>query len=134
MKRASSKNTNMDELFLGQTEKNNSMRVSFWGSSNLMKSNYFRMKTKRKRLWMTIIAAIFLTVFIDGCKDENVATIGVCPKVLSTNPANAATNVPLTQIITVTFNEKMNPATITQASLTLQGITPVTEKKMNYQK
>jgi len=34
-------------------------------------------------------------------------------------PANLATGVPVNQIIYVTFNEKMNPATITQSSFTL---------------
>ncbi|MEI8046788.1 MAG: Ig-like domain-containing protein [Bacteroidota bacterium] len=81
------------------------------------------MKTKRKRLWMTaIVASLLLVTFIVGCKkDEYVEVVGVCPLVISTDPANAATNVPLSQIISATFNEKMDPATITQASFTLTG-------------
>jgi methionine-rich copper-binding protein CopC len=78
------------------------------------------MKKIKKRLWITIIAAIFMAVFISSCKDENVGTVGVCPAVISTNPANNANGVPLNQTITITFNEKMNRATITQASFTLQ--------------
>jgi len=81
------------------------------------------MKTTRKRLWMTAIAALSLAAFIGGCKDENVEIIGVCPAVVSTSPANVATGVPLDKIITVTFNEAMNPATITPASFTLQDAT-----------
>lgn len=47
--------------------------------------------------------------------------IGVCPLVISTNPTNLATNVPLNQIITATFNEEMNPQTFTQASFTVES-------------
>lgn len=81
------------------------------------------MNTNRKRLWMTtIITTLILAVFIVGCKKDDFEEIpGVCPVVVSTNPANGAVGVPLNQIITATFNEKMNPETITQASFTLQG-------------
>ncbi|MDZ7646850.1 MAG: Ig-like domain-containing protein [Cytophagales bacterium] len=37
----------------------------------------------------------------------------------TTNPANLATNVPLDQVVTVTFNEPMDPATITPGALTV---------------
>lgn len=89
------------------------------------------MKTKTKKLWITAIAALLVTAFISSCKDENVATVHVCPAVVSTNPADTATLVPLTQIITVTFNEEMDRATITPASFTLQDLTPVTRKKIS---
>jgi hypothetical protein len=65
---------------------------------------------KTKRLWLATVASLFLLVtFMSSCKDENVEVIGVCPLVISTNPANLAINVPLNQIITATFNEEMNP-------------------------
>ena len=76
---------------------------------------------KTKRLWITGLAAFLLAVFFIGCKDENIGKEGVCPLVLSTNPANLATGVPLDQVITVTFNEPMNPATITPAAFSLTG-------------
>ena len=77
---------------------------------------------KTKRLWMTAIAAFFLAALIGGCKKDNyVAITGVCPIVISTDPANLATGVPLDKIITATFNEPMNPATITPESFILQG-------------
>jgi hypothetical protein len=91
-------------------------------------------KTKTKRLWAFTIIAFFLAAFIGGCKDENVGVVGVCPQVLSTNPANLATNIPLDQVITVTFNENMNPASFTQASFTLDGVTTVGVKKTNTNK
>src|SRR4051812_37110415 len=76
---------------------------------------------KTSRLWVTGFAAFLLAAFVGGCKDENVERVGVCPLVIATNPANLATLVPLDQVITVTFNEPMNPATITPAAFTLTG-------------
>ena len=56
---------------------------------------------------------MLLVVFITGCKKDTFKEdIGLCPAVLSTNPTNGATNVPVNQSITVTFNEAMNPSTI----------------------
>jgi hypothetical protein len=70
--------------------------------------------------------AIVSVVLIAGCKKDNFEEIvGVCPIVESTNPSNLATGVPLNQVITVTFNEKINPATITATSFTLQGVSSV---------
>ena len=88
-------------------------------------------RTRTKKLWTTAIIALFLAAFMGGCKDENVEIVGKCPVVVSTNPTDTATGVPLNQIITVTFNEEMNPATITQASFTIQGVTSVARKKMS---
>jgi hypothetical protein len=89
-------------------------------------------KTNRKGLWLTATAVAFLVAYLGGCKDENVATIGVCPAVVSTNPSDAATNVPLNQIITVTFNETMNPSTFTQESFNMQAITLASRKKTDH--
>jgi hypothetical protein len=74
---------------------------------------------KTKTIWIYALASLFLAIFIGGCMDENVETVGVCPLVLSTDPTNLATNVPLDQTITVTFNESMNPATITPGVLSI---------------
>ncbi len=66
--------------------------------------------------------ALALVVLFAGCKKDTYVPLStVCPVIVSTNPLNSATNVPLNQVITATFNEKMNPVTITQASFTLQG-------------
>ena len=68
-----------------------------------------------------------VTVFIAGCrKDDYVETPGLCPVVISTSPASGETDVPIVKIITATFNEAIDPSTITQSSFTLQGISPVT--------
>jgi len=70
--------------------------------------------------------AIVILVLLAGCKkDDFVETVGVCPEVISTIPANTATGVPINQIISVTFNEKMNPATINTSSFKLNGVSGV---------
>ena len=81
---------------------------------------------KRNLLLTTAIAALSLTAILGSCKkDDFVQVDSVCPLVLSTDPAAGATSVALNKVITVTFNEIMNPATITQASFTITGATPV---------
>lgn len=76
---------------------------------------------KTRRLWITGLAAFLLTAFIGGCKDENLEKVGLCPLVASTNPANLATGVPLNQVITITFNEAMDPASIAPTAFSLTG-------------
>jgi hypothetical protein len=48
-------------------------------------------------------------------------TITPVPTVISTVPANAATNVPITQALTATFSEAMNPASISGSTFTVTG-------------
>lgn len=68
----------------------------------------------------TIVAFLSFAAIMTGCKkDDYVETTYLCPTVISTDPANAATSVPLRQVITATFNEEMDPATIEQASFIL---------------
>ena len=48
------------------------------------------------------------------------------PTVISTDPTNGATNVPLNRIISATFSEAMDPATITNTTfLLMQGATAI---------
>ncbi|WOK04194.1 Ig-like domain-containing protein [Imperialibacter roseus] len=52
--------------------------------------------------------------------------VGVIPTVLSTDPLNLATGIPLNKVINATFSESMDPLTITSASFTLmQGTNSV---------
>ena len=44
-------------------------------------------------------------------------TTGTIPTVISTNPVNGATSVPINRKITATFSEAMNPATVTAAGV-----------------
>jgi hypothetical protein len=61
-------------------------------------------------------------VVIAGCKEDTfIEEFGVCPVILSTTPEDGAIQVSLESQVTVTFNEAMNPETITQTSFTLSG-------------
>lgn len=71
--------------------------------------------------------AILFIALISGCaKDDFEEVIGVCPVVESTTPLSNTVGVPLGQIITATFNEEMNPNTITSTSFTVVGTAAVT--------
>ena len=64
---------------------------------------------------------IIMVVLIAGCKqDDYVSPIGVCPLVIFTDPVNNANSVPYNKIISATFNEKMDKATINESSFILQ--------------
>lgn len=79
---------------------------------------------KTKKLLLTF--AILFIALISSCeKDDFVEIDGVCPVVTITSPLNGATNVPLDQLISVDFNEEMNPATINASSFTLNGTSQV---------
>mgnify|MGYP006185082181 FL=1 len=80
------------------------------------------MKTKRL---FKILALVTLVLFQSCSDDEQVAVSGLCPLVISTIPANGATNVPLDQIISVTFNIPMRTSTITNATFTVEGLVPI---------
>lgn len=71
-----------------------------------------------KKLFSTI--AILFIALIAGCdNDDYVETVGVCPVVELTSPIDGASGVALNQIVTATFNEEMNPATINDSSFLL---------------
>jgi uncharacterized repeat protein (TIGR02543 family) len=73
---------------------------------------------KPEKLLTTI--AIIGFVLIAGCKkDDNVKTLSV----ISSDPVNLTKDIPLNKIITVTFNEDINPVTITLTSFTLETAT-----------
>ncbi|WP_367770547.1 Ig-like domain-containing protein [Flavobacterium sp. WC2421] len=79
---------------------------------------------KTKKLLLTV-AVLFIALFYGCAKDDFQEIDGVCPLVTITSPINGATNVPLDQIITVSFNEEMNAETINQSSFTLNGTSQV---------
>ncbi|MBA3664894.1 MAG: Ig-like domain-containing protein [Bacteroidetes bacterium] len=75
---------------------------------------------KAKKIWISLTAVLLSVAIISSCKkDKYVPINGMCPTVISTNPADKATLVPRNKVISVTFNEKMNPASITQESFVL---------------
>ncbi|NDP28265.1 MAG: DUF3494 domain-containing protein [Flavobacterium sp.] len=76
------------------------------------------MKTKKL---LSILAILFIAL-ISGCAgDDFNEVVGVCPVVSSTVPTNGTFGVPLNQIVTVNFNEEMNPATINQSSVIISA-------------
>ncbi|MDF1516783.1 MAG: ice-binding family protein [Lutibacter sp.] len=70
---------------------------------------------------LTTIAFAFVLLFSGCAEDDFVGVDGLCPLVVSTVPEDGAIDVPLNQVITATFNEKMNPATITKTSFTISA-------------
>jgi hypothetical protein len=63
--------------------------------------------------WLTLL---LLVVLAAGCKKttEEAGLKGICPEVVSTDPANGAINVVTQKIITATFNEVMDASTINE--------------------
>ncbi|MEQ9378639.1 MAG: Ig-like domain-containing protein [Imperialibacter sp.] len=82
------------------------------------------MKKTKNKLWKSALTALFFAVLIVGCKDENEGLVGLCPVIVSTDPVAGAVDVPLDQVVSATFNEAMNPASITQATFSLGGASP----------
>lgn len=71
--------------------------------------------------------AIITVVLIGACKkDEFLSSLGLCPKVVTTNPVNGSVQVPLNQVVSVTFNVPMNPATINGVSFVVSGSAAIT--------
>ena len=73
--------------------------------------------------WFTLL---LLVVFAGGCKkiNEEAGLTSICPTVVSTNPADKATEVNLNTKVTVTFSKAMNPAAINATTFLLkQGST-----------
>ena len=66
------------------------------------------------------ILAFLMAVSVAGCGVEQAPGFAP-PAVVAVSPINGATHVPITQVIGATFNEPMNPATITTATFTLTG-------------
>ncbi|WP_051227817.1 InlB B-repeat-containing protein [Gillisia sp. JM1] len=82
------------------------------------------MHFKKLHLTSALAFAFALVLIITGCsKDDVVEIVGVCPIVLSTVPEDGDINVPLDQVITVTFNEDVNPETINEETFMVDGPT-----------
>jgi hypothetical protein len=64
----------------------------------------------------TAMAANYVWTFTTGA-----GVVATPPEIVSTDPANGATNVPLNQAVSATFTEAMDPLTITTGTYTLTG-------------
>src|SRR6187402_1624263 len=88
--------------------------------------NKFLKNNKMKTKILLFTFAILCIAFISGCeKDDFEEVVGVCPIVESTTPLSNELNVPLGQIITATFNEEMDPSSITSTSFVVAGALPI---------
>jgi uncharacterized repeat protein (TIGR02543 family) len=84
------------------------------------------MKMKKLLATLTIVAVVLMF----GCKkDEYQAKVGLCPLVVSTIPADNAVGIPLNQVVSATFNEKMDPAMFMQQTFTLSATTAIAGTK-----
>ncbi|MET0394621.1 MAG: Ig-like domain-containing protein [Chitinophagaceae bacterium] len=88
---------------------------------------FFRSIFLRERGGYTVIfnkwfIPLLLVFFVAGCKKvvEESGTTGICPIVVSTDPANGAINVVTGKIITATFNEAIDPLTINATTFLLR--------------
>jgi hypothetical protein len=72
---------------------------------------------RKIRIGMTYSLAVLLVVLIAGCGQETVTV----PSVVSTIPANGATNVAINTPISATFSMAMDPTTITTSTFTVTG-------------
>jgi hypothetical protein len=93
-----------------------------WNNQSKQLKEIFRFKHK----WLLML---FLPFLLWNCEKDDYTgeTKGICPEVVTVNPANGATGVAATQLISATFNVNMAPATINTTTFLLkQGTTPVT--------
>jgi hypothetical protein len=74
------------------------------------------LKVRFMKIWIPVVLS---TLLMAACGREQTGV--VTPLVLSTNPANLATGVPIAQIVTATFNVAMSPTTLNSVTFTLAG-------------
>ena len=92
--------------------------LTFTPTANLAPSTLFTatITTGAQTLAGTALASNYVWTFTTGT-----TTATTAPEIVSTVPANAATDVPLNQAISATFTEAINPLTITTATFQLTG-------------
>jgi hypothetical protein len=72
-----------------------------------------------KMVSRSCVAVVLFAIFLCGCGREQ--TVSPVPVIVSTVPANGATAVPVAQVISATFNQAMDPATINAATFLVTG-------------
>ena len=95
--------------------------------------------TRLRAQYLTLLkyscsAFLLLAVLATGCKkvSEEPGLTGICPEIISTDPANGATDVSLSTTVVATFNEVMDPATINNTTFTLTGPTGLIAGTVSY--
>jgi methionine-rich copper-binding protein CopC len=94
-------------------------------TANCPRAQSLLLKQKFPTLYFStykLFLVLLLVVFTAGCKKvtEEPGNKGVCPVVVSSDPANGAVNVATIKKISATFNEEMNPATLDASSFYLK--------------
>jgi hypothetical protein len=73
-----------------------------------------------KPTWFIML--MFISVFTRQCKkDDFIASKGLCPEVISTDPTSGQLNVVLSTKVKAVFNEVMDPASINSTTFTLKN-------------
>jgi hypothetical protein len=92
--------------------------LTFTPAANLAPSTLFTatITTGATDLAGNALASNYVWTFTTGT-----GLAAIAPELVSTVPANAATNVPINQAVSATFTEAMNPLTITTATFQLTG-------------
>ncbi len=92
--------------------------LTFTPTSNLAPSTTFTatITSGAQNLAGTSLANKYVWTFTTGTAGSTIP-----PQIVSTNPVNAATDVPLNQAVSATFTEAMNPLTITTGTFQLTG-------------
>jgi len=84
-------------------------------------------------LSMSFILILFTLLFSQCDKDDYAGEVeGICPEVITTDPANGATNVLTNKIITATFNEIMESATINESTFFVKDGTNIVSGQVTY--
>lgn len=75
----------------------------------------------------SLLIILLLSIFSWQCKkDDFIATQGICPEVISTDPFSGETGVVLSKKVMATFNEPMNASTINSTTFIVrQGSTQI---------
>ena len=71
----------------------------------------------------TFLLFIFSSFILSGCKKivDETGKIGTCPTIKSTDPISGAINVATNKVITITFNDDLNPATVHESTIQLKA-------------
>src|SRR5678809_1597390 len=88
----------------------------------------FRICAGHSKILKKSVALLLLVILAGGCKKviEEPGVIGICPIVISTSPGDTSTGISVNTLVDATFNEAMNPSSITSTTFTLQhGTTAV---------
>ncbi len=76
---------------------------------------------------------VILVVLFAGCKkDDYIEKIGVCFQVIATDPMNVERSVPYNQIVSATFNAKVDPSTMDESSFLLKQGSTVIDGSVSY--